>query len=442
MKVENKIPRSNLVKALPSRFACEARRVGKPACRTGRGWDGLLLKIVIPAIAVLSGCITEFNSVEFQRELNVKLADTNASKETVLLFHNLKKLSEEKIIFGHQDATAYGVGWSGDTNRSDIKDVINLYPGLYGWDFSFLTWQKSVDPQKYFTTTMVRKSFARGGVNTFSWHYNNPATDSSFYDTTIAVTKILPGGGYYLKYLSALDQIAEYSKTLVDTEGNLIPIIFRPFHEFDGNWFWWGKPFCSKDEFIELWKATVDYLRNKKGVKNFVYAFSPDRKFKTEKEFLERYPGDEYVDIFGMDNYYDFTPDGDGLDWVKKKLKIISDVALKKNKIAAFTETGLDTIPDSLWWTDKLLKGINDDSIKIAYIMVWRNANGKHHFAPYKEHASAENFVKFGLHPKILFENQLPNLYTKPLDDDTIRSIDERKKIELIRVLGFVPLLQ
>ncbi|MEW6701218.1 MAG: glycosyl hydrolase [Bacteroidota bacterium] len=398
--------------------------------------------LVISIVVVITGCVPEFNSIEFQRELNVKLVDTSASKETVLLFHNLKKLSEEKIIFGHQDATAYGVGWSGDSNRSDIKDVINSYPGLYGWDFSFLNRQKNVDTQKYFMAALVKESFARGGVNTFSWHYNNPATDSSFYDTTIVVNKILPGGGYYLKYLSALDTIAGYSKTLVDSEGNLIPIIFRPYHEFDGNWFWWGKPFCSKDEFIELWKTTVDYLKNKKRVKNFIYAFSSDRKFKTEKEFLERYPGDEYVDILGMDNYYDFTPDGNGLEWVKKKLKIISDVALKKNKIAAFTETGLDTIPDPLWWTDKLFKVVDDDSIKIAYIMVWRNANGEHHFAPYKGHASAEDFVKFGLHPKILFENQLPDLYTKPLNDDTIRSIDKRKKIELIKILGSVLWLQ
>lgn len=397
------------------------------------------INLLIPVlIIIVTSCIPEYNSLEFQKKLKVSLVDTFATKETVLLFHNLKKLSDHKIIFGHHDDTAYGVGWYGK-DSSDVKSVVNSYPGLYGWDFSHFT-LNNVNPVKIYIRKLVREAYKRGGINTFCWHYNNPVTDGLFYDTTIAVRKILPGGGFYLKYLRALDSIAFFANNLKDSTGKLIPIIFRPFHEFDGSWFWWGKKFCSKEEFILLWRTTVDYLRNKKGVKNFLYAYSPDRNFYTEEEYLERYPGDEYVDVFGMDNYYDFVPDGDGLESIKNKLKIITKLAKKKNKIAAFTETGLEGIVNPKWWTEKLLKVIDDDSIKIAYVMVWRNANETHHYAPYKGHPSAENFVEFVFSPKILLEKHLPNLYDEILNTKTINKINLMKNLDIIKTMGFYPI--
>lgn len=381
--------------------------------------------------ALFNRCVPEYNSLEFQKELDVKLVDPSAEKETVLLFHNLKTLSQSKIIFGHHDAIAYGVNWRNGERRSDVKDVVNSYPGFYGWDFGFFGWEEDTISAIRKRMKWINETFARGGVNIFCWHYNNPVTDGSFYDTTIAVNKILPGGGFYLKYLRALDQIADFANNLVDTTGRRIPIIFRPFHEFDGNWFWWGKPFCTAEEFIHLWQTTVSYLRDKRKINNMIYAFSPDRNFKSEEEFLERYPGDDFVDLIGTDNYYDFTPDGDGLEAVAKKLKIVSKIASERNKIAAFTETGLEGIPNERWWTDRLLKSFEDDSIKISYVMVWRNADRNHHYAPYKDHPSANNFVEFCFSPKILLEKHLPDLYKSKLTRGKINSIGRQKLIEL-----------
>ncbi len=392
--------------------------------------------LILTSLILAIRCVPEFNSIEFQKKLNIRLADTLASKETVLLFYNLKKLSEHKVVFGHHDATAYGVGWYGK-DSSDIKSVVNSYPGLYGWDFMHIT--SSNNPIRHFMKKLVSDAYKRGGINTFCWHYYNPVTDNSFYDTTIAVNKILPGGGFYLKYLRALDSIANFANNLKDSTGKLIPIIFRPFHEFDGNWFWWSKNFCSKEEFIELWRTTVTYLRDKKGVKNFLYAYSPDRNFYTEEEYLDRYPGDEYVDVLGMDNYYDFKPDGDGINWITKKLSIITKIAKRKNKIAAFTETGLEGIVNHKWWTDRLLKSFDCDTINIAYVMVWRNANETHHYAPYKGHPSAENFVEFVFSPKILLEKHLPNLYKNLIDNNTINEINLKKNFDIIKTMGLYP---
>src|SRR5690606_5740297 len=116
------------------------------------------------------------------------------------------------------------------------------------------------------------------------------------------------------------------------------PVIFRPFHEFDGDFFWWGAPYSSPTEFKELWKFTVTYLRDTLNVHNLLYAYSPDNSYTTKAGYLSRYPGDEYVDILGMDNYGDLlAQDGSGVARANQKLKIVSDLAKEKVKIAAMT---------------------------------------------------------------------------------------------------------
>ena len=400
-----------------------------------------ILLFILVASLMLTGCAHEYNSALYQKEMDVKLVDSTATKETVTLYGNLKKLADSKIIFGHHDDTAYGVGWKGNEGHSDVKDIVNSYPGLYGWDFS---WALDDRWDSVFTNhpiiKLVKEAYYRGGINVFCWHYGNPVTQQNFYDTTIAVRKIIPGGGYYLRYLRDLDRVADFIEQLKDSTGKPIPVIFRPYHEFDGSWFWWGKHFCTREEFVQLWRTTVDYFKNKRKLKNIIYAFSPDRNFHNKKEYLDRYPGDDYVDLFGTDIYYDFTPDGDGLDWITKKLIIITSLAEEKNKLAAFTETGLEGVLNHKWWTDRLLKAIDNDSIKISFVMVWRNANTSHHYAPYVGDESAENFVEFGLTPKIFFEKDLPDLYDKPITDEEINNLGRNKLFEFIRSISLYPI--
>ncbi len=367
------------------------------------------LGILVIIVAVFTACSPVNQSKKLQKKISITLADSNSTINTVALFYNLKKLSKDKIIFGHHHSTAYGIGWRNEPNKSDVKDVTGAFPGLIGWDFADITKDTPVEPGTL--QNLVTTANDMGIVNTFCWHAKNFVTDSSFYDTTIVVNRILPGGDFHDVYVQSLDSIAQFTKHLVGKNRKVVPIIFRPFHEFDGNWFWWGKNFCTVDEFISLWRFTVSYLRDFRHVKNILYAFSPDRNFNNEEEFLERYPGDDYVDILGMDDYYDFTPDGDGLEAITEKLKIITNLAHKKNKIAAFTETGLEKIPDNRWWTDKLLKTIDNDSIHIAYLMVWRNAHLNHFYVPYKGHPSCNNFIEFKNNPKIIFADKLPDLF-------------------------------
>lgn len=345
--------------------------------------------------------------------------DADATAETKALYRNLAELAGKHILFGQQDATNYGHDWSVGENRSDIKDVCGSHPAIIGDDFDKLTvsGERRLEEGKKRLLKTIKDTYRRGGVMTICWHSTNPVNGGSFYyekNPVKAVAEILPGGAAHQQFLVYLDRIAEVAHAAKGESGEQIPIIFRPFHEFDGDWFWWGKPHCTKKEFIRLWRFTVDYLKDKKQVHNFLYAFSPDCKFNTRKEYLERYPGDKYVDILGMDNYWDFRPDGaNNPKLAEEKLKIVSDIAKKKHKLAALTETGLEGVTNPEWYTKVLLPILKNPSMKLAYVVVWRNANynPNHYYAPFPGHPSEDDFRKFKSDPQIYFEDQLPRLY-------------------------------
>ncbi|HUR12367.1 MAG TPA: glycosyl hydrolase, partial [Flavitalea sp.] len=291
-----------------------------------------------------------------------KPIDAAATKETKALFKNLKKLSRNHTLFGHQHATEYGHGWAGDSNRSDVKSVTGSHPAVIGIDFSGFSGGsvEAIDKAMEANRKTVIETYNRGGVITIAWHFINPVSRGGFYwvDSLSkpAVRYIIPGGEAHDQYKQILRGIGEWAHSIRGKDGKLIPVIFRPYHEFDGGWFWWGKPHATRDEFISLWRFTVTYLRDSLRVHNFLYAFSPDNKFNREDEFLERYPGDEYVDMVGIDDYGDMGRDGRfDIPGAVKKLQIVSDYAKKSGKLAAFTETGLESIPDTTWWTNTLL---------------------------------------------------------------------------------------
>lgn len=320
-----------------------------------------------------------------------KPIDAKATRETKALFYNLHKLSKSHTLFAHQHATEYGHGWRGDKDRSDVKSVTGSHPAMIGIDFSGFSGRpvEAIQKAKEDLRKNVVDTYNRGGVTTAAWHFSNPVSKGGFYwaDSVSlpAVRYIIPGGEAHADYKEILGGIGEWAHSIRGADGKLVPIIFRPYHEFDGGWFWWGKPHATREEFISLWQFTVSYLRDSLDVHNFIYAFSPDNKFNSEAEFLERYPGDEWVDMVGMDNYGDFGRDSYDIETAARKLKIVSDYAVKAGKLAALTETGLESIPNTTWWTETLLKVMKTHQMRLSYVLVWRNdvRSSTHYYAPY-----------------------------------------------------------
>lgn len=373
------------------------------------------MQTAILLIAVLAATVALPEKIGANPADSIRLVDAQAHRRVKALYYNLKRLSGEKVLFGHQDALAYGVKWKGEKMRSDVKDVCGSHPAVFGWDVSKLgKYSYNIDTVDFDKMKdWIVEAYKIGGVNTISWHMDNPVTGGSSWDTTVAVRSILPGGDRHDWYKWKLDLFAEFVKGLKSSSlfGHSVPVIFRPFHEHTGSWFWWGKGHCTSQEYIGLWRFTVYYLRDIKGVHNLLYAYSPD-VFETEEEYLEFYPGDDYVDIFGLDNYGDVSVKGNPQD-LTRRLSMVAGMAGQRGKIAALTETGQEKIPNEVWWTDVLSAHIRNDpsASRIAYLMVWRNAWPNHHYAPYPGHPSAENFIEFRRDEAVLFADDLPDMY-------------------------------
>jgi mannan endo-1,4-beta-mannosidase len=249
-----------------------------------------------------------------------------------------------------------------------------------------------------------------GGINTVSWHSRNPLTGFDAWNLTgVDIPAMLPGGKSNAKFIAQLDLVADFFKSIKTDKGDAVPIIFRPWHEMLGDWFWWGSSTCTDDEFKNLFKFTVYYLRNEKGLKNLLIAYSPDKGFTTPEEYLRRYPGDSYVDILGLDDYSDFKQNR--LDMVVIRLGIVTDIALEKGKIAAFTETGSDKLEIDNWYTSNLLQVLNasEKTRRVSYVMVWRNRDTAHFYVPYPGHEQEEDFRNFVSNKMIFLLDDLKN---------------------------------
>lgn len=358
-----------------------------------------------------------------------QLTDKNATKETKALYANLIKISKIGFLFGHQDGDAYGVKWRGEKDRSDVKDVCGSHPAVHGWDVGkSLINTVNIDSVPYKDMLYwIEQAYRRGGINTISWHWDNPVTQGDSWDKTPAVKDILPGGAHHATLRTHLDLLAGFLNKCKSGDTQ-IPVIFRPWHEHNGNWFWWGKGNCTEDEYIRLWRFTVDYLKNEKKLHHLIYAFSPDRgrigPDQAKSDYMYGYPGDDYVDLIGLDNYRDV-----GIKWNTRTreeqkedlieiLTTISHIAREKNKAAALTETGLEGVTNPNWFTQVILSPIKENKdIQIAYVLVWRNANSSHHYAPYPGHASEKDFIEFCKDDKTFLENDIQNMYqtNKPI---------------------------
>lgn len=369
--------------------------------------------------------------------LTLPLADPHASQPTQALYYNLQQLSGHHLLFGHQDSLAYGHDWWADEDRSDIKDISGSHAAVVGWELGGLELGHDVNIDKVNFQQMqgwIKTAFRAGAVNTLSWHMSNPVTGESAWSKDGQIKAMLPGGSAHEKFKAFLDRFVSFNQALVDIDSNgqpvSIPIIFRPWHEHSGDWFWWGKGNTREADYIALWQFTVHYLRDVRGVHNLIYAYAPDRGRIDLQNFDEGYfwgyPGDEYIDIIGLDDYSDLGRDeslplSEQHRRLVKSLENIARIAAEKNKIAALTEGGYEGIPSARYWTQRLQPAFSATQLtrQVVYAMVWRNANAQreqreHFFGPFAGHPSAADFLNFVNSDFVMLANELPALYQHP----------------------------
>ena len=165
--------------------------------------------------------------------------------------------SSGDILFGHQDALMYGHSWRAvpgdDLDRSDVKDVCGSHPAVLGFDLGGIELGDdcNLDGNPF---SMMREAAVahheRGGIVTFSWHPRNPLTGGDSWDvsSSAVVASVLEGGEKHELFMQWLSRCADFLASLKDSKGSPVPVIFRPWHEHTGSWFWWGRDLCSKGQ--------------------------------------------------------------------------------------------------------------------------------------------------------------------------------------------------
>ncbi len=256
---------------------------------------------------------------------------------------------------------------------------------------------------------MAGKAAAKmGGIITISDHVRNPHNPKSYNHVKelnlVEIKSVLPGGEYHDYLVEHLDKIADFASKAV-LNGRKIPIIYRPWHEHTGGWFWWGSKSGTEEEYIALWRFTVEYLRDTKGVDNFIYALSPSYS-SIEDGYEVRNPGAEYFDIVGVD-IYTIDKFDEATQFVTAAEAVV-DYAEAYNKVPALTEFGyrggIQNNSNPKWFTEIFLSPIlnSDKARRVAFALTWSNGS-KGHWVPTKDDPTHEDFVEFHNNPYTLF---------------------------------------
>ncbi len=371
--------------------------------------------------------------------------DPNALPQTVELYEKLRAIEGKKLMFGQQDTFAVGVTFEANKpenlGKSDIYAGVGKYPAVAGFDIGHLEVYYTAERDPEFAKLIpgkdrtggdfergmnidnmsfdamreeIRYAYEQGCIVTLSWHSVNPLTAGEYgpanrsWEESV-IRDVLPGGKLHDRYNLYLDSFIEYNATLLDSEGKQIPYIFRPYHEHSGDWFWWcidstenpndgtawsgnGGRLNEPEDYAALYRYTVQYLWEH-GVHNLLYCVCPDRSrlpYENLKEkWMEGYPGDDVIDLFGMDNYMDARqgshPEGGKKQFERfvGSMETLVELAEEHGKMAALTEMGLPNeavlqeagLDSRSPYTEWFLKGVqsNEQTKKLLYGLVWRS---------------------------------------------------------------------
>lgn len=313
--------------------------------------------------------------------LNVQpvLTDSQATPETQKLMNYLTEVYGHNIISGQQEI--YGGGNDGDSELEFewIHDLTGKYPAIRGFDL--MNYNPLYGWEDGTTTRMIDWVNNRGGIATASWHINVPRNFNTYqlgdfvdwkeatykptetnFDTAKAV---IPGTKEYQYVMMTIADLAEQLQVLQD---NHVPVIFRPYHEAEGNgglngegaWFWWASG--GADVYKKLWDMLYTELTETYDLHNLIWTYN-SYVYSTSPAW---YPGDDQVDLVGYDKYNTIYNRYDGLSGVPNEDAITSIFyqlvnLTKGKKMVAMTEN--DTIPS--------VKNLTEEKAGWLYFCPW-----------------------------------------------------------------------
>lgn len=277
----------------------------------------------------------------------------NATANAKKLLNELYETAGKKIITGQHTQT------NPMEEIAYIREVTGKEPKLRG--FELLAYSPNINyddasepcltevyENRGTLDTAYRWAKENDGIVTFSFHWYSPVggRDKAFYTehTDFDARQVLVEGTPEREaFYHDMDVIAKELKRFCDAD---IPVLWRPFHESDGKWFWWGAQ--GPEVAAELYKLMYVHYTQVHHLDNLLWVWNCRLK--------EGYPGDEYVDVISVDIYLEkYAP----TDYQEDYDKLIAETT--KNKVAALAEVGY--IPD--------IHMLEKSHTPWAYYMAW-----------------------------------------------------------------------
>lgn len=245
----------------------------------------------------------------------IKPVTPKPSDEATALLTYLQSLSGKYTLSGQHNFPA-----SGDRNTQFAGDYIGETPVVWSQDFGFA---KDGDKDSYLARPAIIKEAIRqhklGAIVNLCWHAVPPTASEPVtfqplpgYDSTKLASVqgrlpdqqfkdlLTPGTAIYKQWAKQVDEIASYLKQLQDAK---VPVVWRPYHEMNGDWFWWGGRYKGKYTTAALYRQIFDRMVNYHKLNNLIWVWSIDRPSKPGREFANYYPGTKYLDILAIDIY-------------------------------------------------------------------------------------------------------------------------------------------
>ncbi len=272
-------------------------------------------------------------------KVDKKLVNPNATKETKALMSYLADVYGKKIISGQQEICGSHNYEGSESDFAYIKEKTGKMPALRGFDFmnfrgNGLLWddlcaERVIDWYKN-----------KGGIPTVCWHWFSPGNigkkaDNSFYteSTTFSISKALTSGtAENTALLNDIEFMAGKFKQLQEAD---VPVLFRPLHEAEGGWFWWGAE--GPENCVKLYRLLYEKFTNEYHLNNIIWVWT-SYTYDTSSKW---YPGDDVVDILGYDKYNakDGLPNGSAISSTFYNMVKLTD----GKKLVTMSEN--DTIP-------------------------------------------------------------------------------------------------
>jgi len=300
--------------------------------------------------------ITIFYTSSLKAGGSVQPVTPNASPEAVELLEFIYTISGSHTLTGQ-----HCVPLLGSLRLPGIQKMTGKYPAVFGQDFGFSepgTWD-GINYRQQIVDEAIKR-YNEGFIITLMWHAVRPIEDEpvDFHHSIQGKLTnkqwqdlITPGTEINEKWKSQVDVIAFFLKQLKYAG---VPVLWRPYHEMNGDWFWWGKK-KGEEGYKKLYRMLYDRLVNFHGLNNLIWVFNANEVKVGVDSYEEYYPGDDVVDILATDVYTE------GFN----RMNYDQLLELAKGKPIALGEVGsvppIDTLRNQPRWT---------------WFMVWGDGGG------------------------------------------------------------------